>query len=268
MSDRALKLLALDVDGTLLDDEHRLSPLTRDIIREWAANGVMVALCTGRGPLNTLPVMEELEIEGYLLTHNGAVTCHSSPFRIIREQTFDVRKVAELIRYCRTEAVHFDLCTATELFCEQMRADVARMYEHFLIRPQPIVDALDWHQSLVKLTLYGEPEQMDKAQRDCACLLPSGLQMTRSDLRFIDFMLTGINKGSALAELCRLYRIAPAEVMAIGNYYNDQQMIEFAGTGVAMGNAPADLQAIADQVAPSNNEDGVYHILKEWKSSR
>jgi Cof subfamily protein (haloacid dehalogenase superfamily) len=267
---RGIRLIALDVDGTLVNDEHQIMPMTKKIVRELAERGLMIVLCTGRGPRNTLPILEELGIDGYMLNHNGAVTCHSRPYRVLEQSTFPVRLVSQVIDYCRQTGVHFDLCTADELYCESLADDVREMYEHFLIRPVKMENAMSLAEPIVKLTLFGEPSQMDRVQADFTKQFvdrhewTDQLVMIRSDIRFIDFMLPNVSKGIALHQLCVKYEIDPSQVIAIGNYYNDQQMIEFAGVGIAMANSPDDLKSLADDVTASNNEEGVYHALRKY----
>jgi hypothetical protein len=175
-----------------------------------------------------------------------------------------------VIDYCRQTGVHFDLCTANELYCESLADDVREMYEHFLIRPHLMENAMTLAEPIVKLTLFGDPSQMDRAEADFAKQIADGedwtnqLVMIRSDIRFIDFMLPNVSKGTALHQLCVKYEIDPAQVLAIGNYYNDQQMIEYAGIGIAMANSPEDLRQLADDVTASNNEEGVYQALRKY----
>jgi Cof subfamily protein (haloacid dehalogenase superfamily) len=258
-----IKLIALDVDGTLVNDEHQLTTRVIEAVRTASQKGVMVALCTGRGPFNTLPVFEKLGINGYMLSHNGGVTCYSEPYRVLEQSTFHVAEVQTLIEYCRGQQVHFDLCAVEQLYCETIGEYEQKMYQHFLIEPVLLDDVLHLTEPIVKLTLFGERTHMDVVERDCANI-PHGFNMIRSDERFIDFMLPNISKGAALARLCKRYEIAPEEVLAIGNYYNDCEMITFAGIGIAVANAPDDLKALADDVTTSNNEDGVYHALKKY----
>jgi Cof subfamily protein (haloacid dehalogenase superfamily) len=258
-----IKLIALDVDGTLVNDEHRLTERVRDAVAAAFASGVMVALCTGRGPANTLPVFEKLGISGYMLSHNGGVTCHSAPYRVLESSSFAVAAVRPVIEYCRKHNVHFDLCSVDHLYCETMGEYEQQMYQHFLIDPVLMDDVMTLAEPIVKLTLFGEQAQMDGIERDCAAIA-HGLNMIRSDARFIDFMVPDISKGASLARLCARYGIARSEVLAIGNYYNDREMIAFAGVGIAVANAPEDLKALADDVTTSNNDDGVYYALKKY----
>jgi Cof subfamily protein (haloacid dehalogenase superfamily) len=256
------KLIALDIDGTLVNDQHEIMPLTKKIVQRAARNGLMIVLCTGRGPLNTLPILRELGIAGYMLNHNGAMTCYSEPFDVIDQDCFKIRNVEAIIEYCRKQKIHFDVCTANHLYCESLPQLAEQMYEQFLIHPILHENLLQMTEPILKLTLFGTTAEMDQAQRDCA-LLTRDLSLIRSDTMSIDFVLPHVSKGRALAKLCEQLKISAEQVIAIGNYYNDLQMLEFAGVGVAMGNSPADLQTIADEITLSNNEEGVYYTLKK-----
>ncbi len=257
------KMVALDVDGTLMNDDHEIMPLTKQIIRDLADLGLMIVLCTGRGPQNTLPVLEQLGISGYMLNHNGGVIARSEPLQWIRQETFELSLIAPILDYCRSAGVHFDLCTAFTLYCETLTPYEKEMYDAFLLTPVMVDDVLRVQEPPVKLTLFGPEAVMDAAEQFCRTIAHP-LRMIRSDRRFIDFMLPGVSKGSALAALCATYGIVADEVIAIGNYFNDEEMIAFAGVGVAMANSPDGLKATADDVTRSNNEEGVYHALRKY----
>jgi hydroxymethylpyrimidine pyrophosphatase-like HAD family hydrolase len=198
-----------------------------------------------------------------MLNHNGGVIARTEPLQMIRQENFELSLIAPILDYCRSAGVHFDLCTAFSLYCETLSPYEKEMYDAFLLTPVMVANVLSVQEPPVKLTLFGPEPVMDAAERFCQTI-SHPLRMIRSDRRFIDFMLPGVNKGSALAALCARYGIAASEVLAIGNYFNDQEMIAFAGVGVAMANSPDALKVAADDVTHSNNEEGVYYAIQKY----
>jgi len=250
-------MIALDVDGTLLNDDHELTEATKRAVRDAHAQGAKIVLCTGRGPANAIPVLEELGLDGVLITHNGAATVQVPGGRVLHEYGFEPQQVSGLISYCRESGIHFDVCTAYEMFAEAIGATAAAMYGKFMLMPHTIPDVLRLGQSIVKFTLFGTPEEMDKAEQDFARLQPEGLHALRSGDSFIDVMSTAASKGKAVQQLAEQWQVPRERIMAIGNYYNDVEMLQYAGLGIAMDNAPEAVKRAADAVTSSNNEDGV-----------
>jgi Cof subfamily protein (haloacid dehalogenase superfamily) len=258
-------MIALDVDGTLLNDHHEITEITKTALRQAHTNGATLVLCTGRGPGNAVPILEQLELEGVLITHNGAATIETPGPVLLHEYGFFVKELEPLIRYCRQKSVHFDVNTAFDLYLEQGGTEEADMYDRFMLQPERIVDVLQLNQVLVKFTMFGQPERLDGIERELSGIsLSHGLQWIRSGDQFIDVMSREASKAKALAQLARRWGIPPERIMAMGNYYNDVEMLEFAGLGIAMDNSPESVKKGADDVTASNNDDGVYKALLKY----
>lgn len=258
------RLIALDVDGTLLNDRYEMTGRTKRAVRAAHEAGAVIVLCTGRSPVNTLPLMAELGLEGPLITHNGAVTIHSADRRIIHQYPFAVEQLRELVQYCRQRGVHLDVCSPFNLYVEEdLSDDVEAMYRKFMLDPVRVDDVLELSETPVKFTIFGEKERIDLVEREWRKLqLP--LTVLRSGDCFIDVMHPEATKGNALGRLAESLGVERSDVIAIGNYYNDVEMIRFAGLGIAMDNSPDDVKRAADFVTVSNNEDGVSLALARF----
>lgn len=256
------KLIALDVDGTLLTDDQRLTENTAQTIREASSARARVVLCTGRSPVNAIPVFRNLGLEGVLITHNGAVIVETAGPKLLHQFTFSIANVAPVISFCRDSGIHFDTCTAFDIYTEQMGEKAAAMYGKYVLFPTSVEDVLSLRTPVVKFTMFGSRDQMDHAERELSVMdLPADIQSLRSDEQCIDVVAAGVSKGTALKRLSSLWNIHPSEIIAMGNYFNDVEMIRFAGLGIAMENAPDLVKLAADEVTFSNNEEGVYHAL-------
>ncbi|MGG1518329.1 Cof-type HAD-IIB family hydrolase [Paenibacillus oryzisoli] len=263
----SFRLIALDVDGTLLNDEHVLSERTIETVQAVYDQGCSIVLCTGRAPASTLPILEELGLEGTMITHNGAVTLHADEHRqtIVNEFTFAVEDIEPMLAYARREGIHFDVCTAMNMYIERIGAYEREMYEKFLISPKLVSSVSELSLPLVKFTLFGQPEVLDRVQKEWEDQkLYGSLRMIRSGDLFIDVMSPLANKGNALKALAASLKVEPDEIIAIGNYYNDLEMMAFAGVGIAVENSPEAVKAAADWVTASNNDDGVHEALLKY----
>src|SRR5690606_21610872 len=128
--------------------------------------------------------------------------------------------------------------------------------------PTQARDVMSLLEQPVKFTAYSADKAvMDKVEADWRMQQPNELVVLRSGDEFIDIMHPDASKGNALRVFTQALGIAPSEVLAMGNYYNDVDMLRFAGLGIAMANSPEDVKQAADEVTVSNNEGGVYLSL-------
>jgi len=255
----SIRMIALDVDGTLLDDDHRISENTIRTIRRAAEQGVKIVLCTGRGSMSAKPVMEELGLEGVMITHNGASIMDTNG-KVLHEFTFSVRDVEELIRSCRERGVHYDLNTSDNMIVDQMTSEARMMYEAYLAMPDMVDDVLEVSEPLVKFCMFGSQDMMDQVERDWPDDQQE-LRFIRSGDYFVDVMRPDVSKGIALKKLAEIWQVNRSEILAMGNYYNDIDMLRFAGIGIAVANSPDEVKQAADEVTVSNNEEAVHVAL-------
>jgi HAD-superfamily hydrolase, subfamily IIB len=263
MAKRKFDLIALDVDGTLLNEEHRLTPAVIEAVREAAASGAEIVLATGRGPSNSIPLLEEIGLSGTLITHNGAATVESAGRKVLHNFGIPLDAIERYIVWCRENGVHFDLNTAFDLYIESVTPEAEDMYVHYRIEPIRRLPDDPLPPDLVKFTAFGSKELMDRVQREWEAW-DSPLRRIRSGDWFIDVQHADVGKGSALRHLAALRGIDRTRILAIGNYYNDIDMLRFAGFGIAMGNSPDEVKAAADAVTLANDEDGVAHAIRRY----
>jgi len=260
---RKFDLIAIDVDGTLLNDRHQLTPTVIEAVREAAESGAEIVLATGRGPINSIPLLEEIGLAGTLITHNGAATVESEGRRVLHSFSIPHEAMVPYMEYCRENGVHFDINTAFDLFNESSTPEADAMYVHYRVVPIRRRPDDPLPPDLVKFTAFGSKEQMNRVQREWEAW-DSPLRRIRSGDWFIDVQHADVSKGKALERLASLRGIDRSRIMAIGNYYNDIDMLRFAGLGIAMGNSPDEVKRAADAVTLSNEEDGVAHAIRRY----
>ncbi len=261
--DQPYRLIALDVDGTLLNDEHQLTDGTKEAVRLAHKAGATIVLCTGRGPSNSFYLMEELGFQGVLIAHNGAATVMSEDKRLIHSFAYHMHDLAGLVEYCRSTGIHYDANTAFEMYIDRITPREQDMYVKYGIRPNRVEDVVKLQEPVQKFTMFGTMEQMDRLEAEWPQI---GCEMSpiRSGDFFVDVMHPEATKGNALKKLAESLAVPREQVLAAGNYYNDIAMLEFAGLGIAVANSPDKVKEAADLVTVSNNEEAVRRILEEY----
>lgn len=252
------KLVALDVDGTLLNGDGILTQKTIDTVQKVYKMGVHVVISTGRSLNQTRPILDELGIEGILISHNGATTIRTDNKEILHEFSYDIEEVADIVKYCRKHDIHFSICTAFEFYIERIDAYQTELYKKHHLVPTMHDDVLGLTEKVMKFTVDDQQKIDGWREIDLKNLRKI------SDGFFQDIIHPQAHKASALEKVLNKLNIDQSEIIAIGDFYNDIEMLEYAGLGIAMGNAPDDLKAIADVVTKSNNEDGVCYALENY----
>lgn len=281
------KLIALDIDGTIVvphplnETDPNASPLSRsgqngfspdvvspavrDAIDRALAAGCHIVLASGRAPLSISTVLGHLdmprdpETEVLGVASNGAVVFSFPPLTVVSEVTFDAREAVTAVLEHVPEAA-----VAVEEHGVGYR--VNRSFPHGELDGEMILTPIEeMIASEVSRVIIRDP---DSTSEDFVTLAHKlGLQGTNYFIgwtAWLDLAPEGVSKASGLAEVADRLGVAREHVLAIGDGRNDVEMLEWAGRGVAMGQAPDEVQAIADDVAPSVNDDGCAVEISRW----
>lgn len=239
------RLIALDMDGTLLNDRQEISERNTAAIRKALDAGVTVCLSTGRGIQNVLPYTDLLQLSTPMITVNGSEIWHR-PGSLYKRTEMD----AAVVRRLRALALESDV------WYWAYAVDGIYNRERWTASEEE-ADAKQW----LKFGYYSENERLLAEIRDTVSAW-GGLEMTNSSEQNIELNPLGISKGAALRELCGLLGIETSQAIAMGDSLNDLSMIREAGLGVAMGNAQQAVKDAADAVTLHHNKDGVAHIIE------
>lgn len=256
-----IKLVAIDIDGTLLNDDYEVSKRTEYAIKALHEKGIKVTLASGRGPKSCDRYLEQLHIREDAIVHNGGSIYDFKSQKAKSVIGFEVEQMIPFVEYCHEQKIQFDINTALDMYVEQLLPGSEEMYHLFNIQPIVLEDVRQITDKVVKFTLFGQNEQLDSALPQMLQRFPD-YRIIRSGEYFIDIMHAQTTKAHALERLLMNLDIQTNQVLTIGNYYNDLEMIRMAGVGIAMGNAPVDVQQEADHVTGSNNEEGVALVLE------
>lgn len=253
-------LVALDVDGTVLNFDGTLSPAVRAAVRRTRERGVKVVIATGRSMHATLPVCAALDIDsGLAVCSNGAVVADVAARVPIDVATFDA---TESVRYF-AEHVPDALLAVEELgvgyrvtgeFPPGELDGEITVVGHDELLDGPVT-------RLVARQPNGDPEEFFKLARAAGL---RGVDYAIGYTAWLDFMPEGVSKASGLTTVCNKLGVRQADVLAVGDGHNDLEMLVWAGHGVAMGQAPDDVKAVADEVGGSVLDDGLAELLDRY----
>lgn len=256
-------LVALDIDGTTVQHDGALSPRVADAVTATVAAGHRVVFATGRSVLGALPVIRELGLtRGHAVCSNGAVTVALDPrsrdgYRVVRTETFDPGPVLRRLRNAWPGAQiavevlgrGFDVCPNFDVRELEGEVRVVESWEELASRPatrvtfrSPNGTAQDFIEMADRLGLHG-------------------VNYAVGFTAWLDIAADGVSKASALERVRRRVRIPAHRTLAVGDQRNDLEMLGWAACGVAMGNAPDEVKAVADLVTGHVDQDGLVAAL-------
>lgn len=266
------KMVVSDVDGTLLDHRERVSARMRRVVERMAGEGTAFTLATGRPARWLLPVLNQISVRPVVVCANGAVVYDSALDRILHAETLSPDVQADIVASLR--AVDPELGFAaervgrsafdreSELFC------VTEKYDHAWATEEHTI--VDWEQLVsqpaVKLLVRDHRRSSAALYEAISPYIdPAVAHATFSwEGGLVEISAPGVSKRSALEWVAESVGVQPGDIVAFGDMPNDLEMLEWAGTGVAMGNARFEVKAAADTVTLSNDEDGVAEYLEQW----
>lgn len=259
------KLVAIDLDDTLLDNSGQISPATKTALAQAAARGITVTLATGRMFASAAAIARQLDLDAPLITYQGSLIKRITGGEVLYERHVPADVVDRIYRMCTRDGLHLQAYVDDVLYVREAN-DKARAYS--ANSDVPFVVATDFadiiRQPQTKLLILDEPAVLDELQVQCQQMFGESVQITKSKPNFLEFTHPEGTKGHALRFLADRSGCTMAETIAIGDSWNDHDMIEVAGLGVAMGNAVPSLKQIADYVAPTNEEEGVCHVIERF----
>jgi Cof subfamily protein (haloacid dehalogenase superfamily) len=287
----AIRLLALDLDGTLLDSRGRISERNRLAIDDARGQGVRVALVTGRRFRDSRPVALELGLDIPLISHNGALTKHAETLQTVSVLPLPLAAAREALRIGRNAGADALLSDDHEglgvLVYDHLHADNTAVHRYLawarkihgdeeggnaVQQVSSLEDYLD-HEP-IHLAFSGRCAAMDQLEEILHAELGStvkilGTKYFEQDFTLLDVVNPAASKGAGVAAAAAELGIDREEIMAIGDNYNDLEMLLFAGTGIVMANAPLSLREIAGlHPTASNGDDGVALAIEQFILNR
>jgi hypothetical protein len=265
-----IKLVAIDLDDTLLRSDLTISEHTVAVLRQVRDMGVAVTISTGRMFSSARPFAERLEFDVPLITYGGALVKNAASGEVLYNRPLEPEVARRVIRFARERKVQVNFYLLNgeddELYAE-LTTSWGENYGRFSRVPfhrVPDLEALLEGGNPLKLMLIDDEPVADRCLLELRELLGEQVHLAKSKPRFLEVDHPEATKGRALQELATWLQVERSQVLAIGDSYNDIEMLEFAGLGIAVANAPPEVRRRAGHVTASNDEDGVAQALEQF----
>jgi Cof subfamily protein (haloacid dehalogenase superfamily) len=259
------KLIASDLDGTLLNKACQITERTKNAIRQAQARGVIFTLATGRMYRSARPFAQELEIDVPLITYEGALVKTSQTKKVLYYRPLAAALAKEIVAIGEENDLNINVYINDELYVSRVTEEIRK---YCRVVQVPYIQVEDWSLVLerepTKVLFMGEGEKLDQLWGKTREYFGDQVYITKSGLSFLEFTHPQATKGHGLKFLAREFGIKKEEIMAFGDNFNDLELLRAAGLGVAMANAREELKQVADYVTGSNEEDGVAEAIEKF----
>ena len=258
-----IKLIASDMDDTLLNSKCQISARNEAAIKSALAAGKIFLLATGRMYVSVRPYAERLGLDVPLVTYNGALVKGSLSGKVFYEQKMTLSTANEVLAYCKEKGYYLQLYVGDSILIHTEN-ECSRMYSKISgIQTTAIGDAVYYTEEAPnKILVMTKAEEFQNVWQDFANKFKGKLDVTSSKDNFLELMEPGINKWEAVKAVAASYGVKPEEIMCIGDSNNDVKMIANAGIGVAVSNAKDAVKNHAKIVTASNDNDGVALVIE------
>ena len=262
------KLIAMDLDGTLNNDQKVITEKTKAALMAAQRKGIRLALASARpspGLFKERDILRLQDHKGILMSYNGGRIVDAETGKVLFETSMDLEETKQVLRKLEDlpvtpildDGVQFYVtdkngykvdyeCKNNNMVC----SEVGNLADFLTFAP-------------IKILMSVQPEELAEVQKQIADFLPESLTVVQTAAFYLEVIPRIINKGQGIRDICKVLGIEPTEVVSFGDAANDIPMLEAAGMGVAMGNAQEAVKQAADMVTLSNNEDGIAVALEK-----
>ena len=262
------KLIAMDLDGTLNNDQKIITEKTKAALMAAQKRGIRLALASARpspGLFKERDILRLQDYNGILMSYNGGRIVDAATGKVLFETSMDLAQTKQVLRRLEAlpvtpildDGVQFYVadkngykvdyeCKNNNMTC----TEVGKLADFLSFAP-------------VKILMSVQPEELAEVQKQIADFLPETLTVVQTAAFYLEVIPKVINKGQGIRDICAVLGIDPSEVISFGDAANDIPMLREAGMGVAMGNAAETVKAAANMVTLSNNEDGIAAALEK-----
>jgi Cof subfamily protein (haloacid dehalogenase superfamily) len=255
------RLLAIDLDFTLLDADREIAEVNRAAVAKAVERGIAVVLASGRGCAGMRKYAEHLGLDGAMVTCNGALVVTPSG-EVIKEHVMQPERLAKVLEFSRAGGHHLHLYCRDEVLMAE-HTPWADIYVNKAKQHPP--KAVGWEGMACatpnKAIIVTSPETVKAIEGDARALFDEAEAVTLSEPEYLEFLCPEASKATGLAAVAELLGVKQAETAAIGDYHNDIPMLRWAGVSAAVENAVDEAKACADMVVRAHNEHGVAEFI-------
>ena len=264
-----IRLIATDLDDTLLDARSDLTPRTQAALDAAMAVGCGITLSSGRMLEAMLPFAEKIGVNAPMLLYNGALLWNHNTDEVLYANRVPYEIALGVARVVERAGSYAQLYPGKGYYCSEITDHTLAYARQINVDATPVhMPMTRWLEEhpvdLQKLLVIDTPEGADRLQAELRAAFPHGAAFLKSKPHYIEIMPEGIDKGASLARLADLLGLRADEVMAFGDGQNDVPMLIYAGAGYAMANACPEALACTKNIAPPNTEDGVAQVIEQY----
>ena len=262
------KLIAMDLDGTLNNDQKVITEKTKAALMAAQKAGLRLALASARpspGLFKERDILRLQDHNGVLMSYNGGRIVDAATGKVLFETSMDLTETKHVLRQLESLPVTPILDDGAQFYVTDkngFKVDYeCRNNNMTCTEVENLADFLTF--APIKILMSVQPQQLKAVQRQIAAFLPPNLTVVQTAAFYLEVIPRAINKGQGIRDICSVLGMEPAEVISFGDAENDIPMLRAAGMGVAMGNAAEPVKQAADMVTLSNNEDGIAAALEK-----
>ncbi|PHV71629.1 sugar-phosphatase [Sporanaerobium hydrogeniformans] len=262
------KLIAVDMDGTLLRKDKTISSFTQKAICKARHKGVRVVLASGRPIEGLQKYLEELNLvseQDYVLSFNGSIIQNTATREVIKKNILTGKDLHEL--YALSQQIGLNIHAFSNAGCITPKMSKYSELEG-TINGIPVLEVdyslISQEEDIIKVMMIDEPSVLEEGMKKLPTDIYDKYTIVKSAPYFLEFINKKAGKGAGVRALAEYLGIKQEEIICIGDAGNDLDMIQFAGLGVAMGNAFEEVKEAADFVTACNDEDGVAHVIEKF----
>lgn len=261
------KLIAMDLDGTLNNDQKNITEKTKAALMAAQKKGIRLALASARpspGLYKERDLLAMGEHGGILMSYNGGRIVDAATNQVLFETCMDQEEARQVLRFLETLPVTPILDDGKQFYVtdkDGFKVDYeCRNNNMTCSEVENLADFLSF--APIKILMSVQPEALAEVQKVLASQLPESLTVVQTAPFYLEVIPRRINKGQGIRDICKVLGLEPGQVIAFGDAENDIPMLKTAGMGIAMGNATVAVKQEADAVTLSNNHDGIAAMLE------
>lgn len=260
------KIVFSDVDGTLLNSDHKITPLTENAIKELQKKDIPFVIISARSPSGIYPIQQEYGLTCPVISYSGALILDQNR-NVLYHKGISKEKAGDILTFIEKEKFDLTWCiySMDEWFVKD-RQDPRIVREERIVKATASEGSIDdvTADEVNKILCICNPEKTLEIEAALKKQFPEYSIVKSSDI-LLEIMESGITKATAIETLCSLWNIPLSETVAFGDNYNDVEMLETAAHGFLMGNAPNELKKRIPDHTPDNNHDGICYALRSLK---
>lgn len=266
------KLIAIDIDDTLLTSQRQLLPETAEAIKEAKAAGHKIVITSGRPLVGIKPILQELNLDDlddeYVIAYNGEMSATTAG-KVLTKASLSFGDYQTIYDFAQQEKIPMILQSDRIIYTSEHFINLYASLNSYKNRMPIQIASFDEMKAkqeqinFFKILFLDEADKLDQCEKDLPRAMKEKYNIIRTETFSLDFIPAHINKGTALKALAKKLGFAQADTIALGNSNNDISMVQYAGIGIAVNNSTPALLQVADQVTASNNDDGVGKALRK-----